>query len=99
MKLPSMEDRIKGGLYGVAAGDALGATVDFMNREEIQRQYGTLRDIVGWGWLRLLWAQQSRISSLIRRPAPFVPKLIGRGCSSSIKRFSASARLSARIGR
>ncbi|MDI3328893.1 MAG: ADP-ribosylglycohydrolase family protein [Alicyclobacillaceae bacterium] len=53
MKPRSMEDRVKGGLYGVAVGDALGATVEFMSREEIRRTYGTLRDILGGGWLGL----------------------------------------------
>ncbi|WP_422444331.1 ADP-ribosylglycohydrolase family protein [Thermoanaerobacterium sp. DL9XJH110] len=48
-----IKDRIKGGIYGVAIGDALGATVEFMSRDEIRRKYGVLRDIVGGGWLNL----------------------------------------------
>ena len=46
-------ERIKGGLFGLAAGDALGATLEFMNREEIYQKYGVFRDITGGGWLNL----------------------------------------------
>lgn len=53
MKKISIENRIKGGLYGVAIGDALGATVEFMSRDKIRQKYGELRDIVGGGWLNL----------------------------------------------
>jgi ADP-ribosyl-[dinitrogen reductase] hydrolase len=48
-----MENRIRGGLYGVAVGDSLGATVEFMSRDQIRQKYGVLRDIVGGGWLNL----------------------------------------------
>jgi len=37
----------------LAVGDALGATVEFMRPREIQNRYGTHRDIVGGGWLKL----------------------------------------------
>ena len=43
--------RIKGALYGVAIGDALGLTVEGMTAQEIQATYGQLQDIVGGGWL------------------------------------------------
>jgi ADP-ribosyl-[dinitrogen reductase] hydrolase len=46
-------DRIRGGIYGLAVGDALGAAVEFMEKEEIQARYGVLREIVGGGWLNL----------------------------------------------
>ena len=49
----SLLDRIKGGLFGLAAGDALGATLEFMNREEVHQKYGVLKDITGGGWLNL----------------------------------------------
>ncbi len=45
----SLADRIKGGLYGVAVGDALGGTTEFMSAKEIRRKYGYLTDIVGGG--------------------------------------------------
>ena len=46
-------DVARGALYGVAVADALGATLEFMSAAEIARRYGTLRDIVGGGWLAL----------------------------------------------
>lgn len=39
----NLEDKIKGGLYGVAIGDALGGTFEFMSRDEIRQKYGMLR--------------------------------------------------------
>lgn len=42
-------DKMAGALFGVAVGDALGGTVEFMTREEIRAAYGTLRDIIGGG--------------------------------------------------
>lgn len=52
-----MEDdvtrRARGAYLGLAIGDALGATVEFMTPREIQSTYGTHREIVGGGWLRL----------------------------------------------
>lgn len=38
---------------GLAIGDALGATVEFLTPNEIQHQLGVHRDITGGGWLRL----------------------------------------------
>ncbi|OQP08524.1 ADP-ribosyl-[dinitrogen reductase] hydrolase [Geobacillus sp. 47C-IIb] len=46
-------DRIKGGLFGLAIGDALGATTEFMSAEEIRGTYGKVTDIIGGGWLDL----------------------------------------------
>lgn len=45
--------KIWGGLYGLAVGDALGAAVEFVSRDQIRARYGTLREIVGGGWLNL----------------------------------------------
>ncbi|PZN07919.1 MAG: ADP-ribosyl-[dinitrogen reductase] hydrolase, partial [Bacillota bacterium] len=37
-------------LLGLACGDALGATLEFMSREDVRRKYpGGLRDLVGGG--------------------------------------------------
>ena len=33
-------NRIKGGLYGVAVGDALGGTTEFMSMQEIKEKHG-----------------------------------------------------------
>jgi len=38
---------------GLAIGDALGATVEFLTPNEIRHQHGAHRDITGGGWLRL----------------------------------------------
>ncbi|NIK69136.1 MULTISPECIES: ADP-ribosylglycohydrolase family protein [unclassified Paenibacillus] len=42
-------NKIKGGLYGVAVGDALGGTTEFMTAREIKHQYGYLTEIIGGG--------------------------------------------------
>lgn len=49
----NLMNRIKGGLYGVAVGDALGGTTEFMSRQEIRDAYGYLTDIIGGGVWRL----------------------------------------------
>lgn len=46
-----MRDKIKGALYGVAIGDALGAPLEFMSREQIARKHGRVTEMVGGGWL------------------------------------------------
>jgi ADP-ribosyl-[dinitrogen reductase] hydrolase len=46
-------DRARAALFGVAVGDALGATTEFMTPAEIRERYGVLREIVGGGWLKL----------------------------------------------
>lgn len=46
-------DRAVGAYLGLAVGDALGATVEFMLPREIQYQYGVHKDIIGGGWLKL----------------------------------------------
>ncbi len=48
-----LHDHALGAFLGVAVGDALGATVEFMLPSEIKFQYGTHRDIIGGGWLKL----------------------------------------------
>ena len=45
----SLLDPITGALLGVAAGDALGATVEFMQPEEIEHEHGVHREIIGGG--------------------------------------------------
>lgn len=48
-----IHDRALGAYLGLACGDALGATVEFLTPREIKAQYGTHREITGGGWLRL----------------------------------------------
>jgi ADP-ribosyl-[dinitrogen reductase] hydrolase len=46
-------DRAVAAYLGVAIGDALGATVEFMTPNEIRLRHGVHRDMAGGGWLRL----------------------------------------------
>ncbi len=48
-----IRDRARAAFIGMAIGDALGATVEFMTASEIASKYGIFRDIIGGGWLRL----------------------------------------------
>lgn len=48
-----LRSRALGAYFGLACGDALGATVEFMLPREIQSQYGIHKDMTGGGWLRL----------------------------------------------
>ncbi|TAN49148.1 MAG: ADP-ribosyl-[dinitrogen reductase] hydrolase [Rhodospirillales bacterium] len=45
--------RAMGAYLGLAVGDALGATVEFLTRREIEMQYGTHKKMTGGGWLKL----------------------------------------------
>ncbi|PLX93308.1 MAG: ADP-ribosyl-[dinitrogen reductase] hydrolase [Desulfuromonas sp.] len=46
-------DRARGAFLGLALGDALGATTEFMLPNEIRSEYGVHRKIIGGGWLNL----------------------------------------------
>lgn len=46
-------DRAQAAYLGLAIGDALGATVEFMTPNEIRQMHGCHRNITGGGWLRL----------------------------------------------
>jgi ADP-ribosyl-[dinitrogen reductase] hydrolase len=54
---PTLEDRALGAYLGLALGDALGATVEFMTPREIAQRFaaqgGMHRHIIGGGWLKL----------------------------------------------
>lgn len=52
-----VHDRALGAYLGLAIGDALGATVEFMRPREIEARYGVHRDIIGGGWLKLASGQ------------------------------------------
>jgi ADP-ribosyl-[dinitrogen reductase] hydrolase len=53
LKSSALIDRAQGAYVGLAVGDALGASVEFMTPAEIREQYGVHRTIVGGGWLNL----------------------------------------------
>lgn len=50
---PVLKDRALGAYLGLAVGDALGATVEFMTHGEIAQKYGVHNKIIGGGWLKL----------------------------------------------
>jgi ADP-ribosyl-[dinitrogen reductase] hydrolase len=49
----ALRQRVLGAYIGLAVGDALGATTEFMTPSEIEHTYGVHRKIIGGGWLRL----------------------------------------------
>lgn len=49
----SLQQRAVGAYLGLAVGDALGASVEFMTPSEISQRYGVHRELIGGGWLRL----------------------------------------------
>lgn len=51
--MTNLGNKISGALYGVAVGDALGAPLEFMNAIDIKNRYGTVRDMIGGGWLNV----------------------------------------------
>src|SRR6266511_5873594 len=51
--LEDIRARARGAFLGLALGDALGATVEFMTAAEIRADHGVHREIVGGGWLHL----------------------------------------------
>jgi ADP-ribosyl-[dinitrogen reductase] hydrolase len=51
--LADVRARARAAFVGLAVGDALGATVEFLTPGEIAAAHGVHRDIVGGGWLRL----------------------------------------------
>lgn len=51
--LDDIRERARAAFIGMAIGDALGATVEFMTSSEIKAQYGVFKNITGGGWLRL----------------------------------------------
>jgi len=51
--LGEIRDRARAAFIGMAIGDAMGATLEFMTVPEIQAKYGVFKEITGAGWLRL----------------------------------------------
>ena len=49
----ALQDRAAAAYLGLAIGDALGATVEFLTPNEIRHQLGVHTEITGGGWLRL----------------------------------------------
>ena len=53
IKLGDVRDRARAAFLGLALGDALGATVEFMTPGEIRAAHGVHHQITGGGWLHL----------------------------------------------
>ena len=53
MENTKIYNRIRGALYGVAVGDALGGPLEFMSAGAIQKQHGRVTEMIGGGWLDL----------------------------------------------
>lgn len=51
--ISKQRNSIKGALFGVAVGDALGGPVEFMSPEAIAQNYGRVSSMIGGGWLNL----------------------------------------------
>lgn len=49
----SVMNRALGAYLGFACGDALGATVEFMSPQQIQKRHGVHTEMIGGGWLGL----------------------------------------------
>ncbi len=53
LKPAPLRDKAAAAYLGLAIGDALGATVEFLTPNEIRHQHGVHRTLSGGGWLRL----------------------------------------------
>lgn len=53
MNKDKLKNAIKGALYGVAVGDALGAPLEFMSADQIERRHGLVTEMIGGGWLNV----------------------------------------------
>lgn len=49
-----MLNKILGGLMGMAIGDALGGTTEFLSEKQIKEKYGVVTDIIGGGYWHLI---------------------------------------------
>ncbi|MBI2374867.1 MAG: ADP-ribosylglycohydrolase family protein [Deltaproteobacteria bacterium] len=52
-KTPTLVERYKGAMIGLAIGDALGGPTEFMSREDLRKAHGLVVDMIGGGWLKL----------------------------------------------
>lgn len=76
MRVRDRDDRALAAFLGLAVGDALGATVEFMTPGEIAATHGVHRDITGGGWLRLA---AGRVTDDTEMSLILARSLVGRG--------------------
>lgn len=56
-------DRVRGALYGLAVGDALGAATEFMSPDQIRTQLGRVVDLVASGaWAKGEWTDDTELT-------------------------------------
>lgn len=53
MLLHEYQSKAAGAFYGFCIGDAMGATTEFMDAQDIKAEYGEVNQIIGGGWLKL----------------------------------------------
>lgn len=51
--MDKMENKVRGALYGVSLGDALGGPLEFLDADQISRKHGRVTNMIGGGWLGL----------------------------------------------
>jgi len=75
-----LPDRALGAYLGLAIGDALGATTEFMTPREIRQFHGIHRDLTGGGWLKLA---AGRVTDDTEMSLALGRSIIERGCVDS----------------
>jgi ADP-ribosyl-[dinitrogen reductase] hydrolase len=86
--LPDVRRRARASFLGLAIGDALGSTVEFMTASEIRAQYGVHRRLIGGGWLSLRAGQVTDDTQMSLCLARSIVE-IGFSAEDMVKRFVA----------
>ncbi|WOJ89235.1 ADP-ribosyl-[dinitrogen reductase] hydrolase [Methylocapsa polymorpha] len=89
MTVPTLEDRALAAFLGLAVGDALGATVEFLSRDEIIARHGRHKKIIGGGWLRLAPGQVTDDTELSLALGRSLARQGGFDCRDICEEFAA----------
>lgn len=89
MSALGLEDRALAAFLGLAIGDALGATVEFLTKEEIVARHGRHRKIIGGGWLRLAPGQVTDDTEMSLALARSLTRRGGFDCRDVCEEFAA----------
>lgn len=79
----NLRKSISGALIGFAIGDAMGATTEFMTKEQIYLKYGKVKNIIGGGWLNLKAGEvtdDTQMMVAVARACQQRPTLFTRTC-------------------